>query len=72
MQKYSEEQIKLIEELNIFLNPIEDSDDESEKEESKNFELLCENNPNEKQEEPEYTYDELKSKLERYKRGDFS
>ena len=72
MQKYSEEQLKLIEDLNKFFNPIEDSDDELEKEESKNFEFLFENNSNEKQEESEYTYEELKSILERYKRGDFS
>ena len=72
MQKYSEEQLKLIEDLNKFFNPIEDSDDELEKEESKNFESLFDSNPNEKQEESEYTYEELKSKLERYKRGDFS
>lgn len=72
MQKYSEEQLKLIEELNKFFNPIEDSDDELEKEESKNFESLFDSNPNEKDEESEYTYEELKSILERYKRGDFS
>ena len=72
MQKYSEEQLKLIEDLNKFLNPIEDSYYESEKEESKNFEFLFDNNSNEKQEEVEYTYEELKSKFERYKRGDFS
>lgn len=71
MQKYSEEQLKLIEDLNRFFNPIEDSYYESEKEESKNFEFLFDTNPNEKQ-EPEYTYEELKSKLEKYKRGDFS
>lgn len=49
MQKYSEEQLKLIEDLNKIFNPIEDS----------YYEL-------------EYIYEELKSKLEKYKRGDFS
>lgn len=72
MQKYSDEQLKLIEKLNKIFNPIEDSYYKLEKEESKNFESLFDSNPNEKQEEPEYTYEELKSKLERYKRGDFS
>lgn len=72
MQKYSEEELKLIEDLNKFFNPIEDSYYELEKEESKNFESLFDSNPNEKDEESEYTYEELKSKLERYKRGDFS
>jgi len=72
MQKYSDEQLKLIEKLNKIFNPLEDSDDELEKEESKNFESLFDSNPNEKQEEPEYTYEELKPILERYKRGDFS
>jgi len=38
----------------------------------KNFEFLFDSNPNEKQEEPEYTYEELKLILERYKCGDFS
>ena len=72
MQKYSEEELKLIEDLNKFFNPIEDSYYESEKEESKNFEFLFDSKPNEKQKEPEYTYEELKSIFERYKRGDFS
>lgn len=72
MQKYSEEQLKLIEDLNNLFNPIEDSYYKLEKEESKNFESLFDSNPNEKQEESEYTYEELKSKLEKYKRGDFS
>ena len=72
MQKYSEEQIKLLEELNKLFNPNQNIEDEIEKEESKNFESLFDSNPNEKQEEPEYTYEELKSIFEKYKRGDFS